>query len=295
MNTVSIVIPTYKNRGRLTDCVDSVLQQKCSLPFEILVVDDNDPASEYRKSTERLMTRYSDDDRVKYVKHEKNKNGSAARNTGIRVSNGDLIALLDDDDLFLEGKLEKQIEFMKEHPDIDAVCCFELKESVNEVNTKIHQGNATRDILMLQSNFQTSTLMLKRYVLETLNGFDESFIRHQDVEFMLRFYQAGFQLGCVPEVLVKMGKNDGGNIPTGEKLESLKSYFFSRFDGFIKQEDEITPGFANQVYAKHYAGVFLSHVKNHYWTMALKVFFKYFFKSPSTFWGVIYNSIKAHI
>lgn len=292
---ISVVIPTYKNRGGLSMCIDSVLNQDESILKEVIVVDDNNPESEFRKNTEAIMSRYCLNPKVKYIKHDRNKNGSAARNTGICAAKGNLIALLDDDDIYLEGKLEKQAKFLEDNPGYDAVCCFELKESGNDVNTKIHRGDATRDILLLQSNFQTSTLVFRDYVLKELEGFDESFIRHQDVELMLRFYQKGFTLGCVPEVLVKMGRNNGENIPSGEKLEELKRYFFSKFDNYIEFEEMKTPGFKNKVYAKHYAGVFLSHIKHLHWRRAIHIFNSYFFKSPRVFIEVLINSVKAHI
>ena len=112
MKTVSIVIPTYKNRGGLTNSVDSALAQDYEGLIEVIVVDDNDPNSEFRKSTTELMARYSDNSKVKYICHEVNKNGAAARNTGIKASTGDYIAFLDDDDLFLEGKLTKQVAYL---------------------------------------------------------------------------------------------------------------------------------------------------------------------------------------
>ena len=96
---VSIIIPTYGGSESLLKSVDSVLLQDYS-EFEIIVVDDNDPDTDARKKTELLMGKYTNDPRVKYIKHERNKNGSAARNTGFIESEGEYICLLDDDDFF---------------------------------------------------------------------------------------------------------------------------------------------------------------------------------------------------
>ena len=107
MQTVSVIIPTYKNRGGLIGSVKSALSQDYDGLIEVIVVDDNDPQSTFRKHTEELMNQYKDNDKVKYIRHEVNKNGAAARNTGLRAAKGDLIAFLDDDDLFLQGKLTR--------------------------------------------------------------------------------------------------------------------------------------------------------------------------------------------
>ena len=294
MKTVSVVIPTYKDRGGLVNCIDSVLNQGYEGLIEVIVVDDNDPNSIYRKQTEQVMHAYDNNPKVIYLRHLKNINGSAARNTGIRASKGEFVAFLDDDDIYLKDKLAKQVSYLENNPQKDAVYCFSSKIN-SVVREKVFENDATRDILLMQSNFQTSTLVFRRGILEKLHGFDESFIRHQDYELMLRFFHNGFSLGCVPEQLVVIGRNAGENIPKGKKLEEIKTYFFSVFKSFIDEENRKTPGFANEVYARHYAFVFLSHIKNFYWGKAVKIFFKYFTKSPIVFFRIVLNSFLIHI
>ena len=288
MQTVSVIIPTYKNRGGLIGSVESALSQDYEGLIEVIVVDDNDPQSLFRKHTEELMTQYNDNPKIKYIRHDVNKNGAAARNTGLRAAKGDLIAFLDDDDLFLQGKLTKQVAYLCEHPEFDAVYC-------HVASTAVIEGDGSRDILLLQSNFFTPSLMFRRESLESIYGFDESFRRHQDYELLLRFFAAGYKMGCVPEVLIKIGLNQGENIPTGEKVNQLKAYFFEKFQSFIDKENEKTPGFANKVYAKHYAGVFLNHLKHKHIIFAIQTFIHYFFKSPTTFIKVIEKSAIEHI
>lgn len=294
MNTVSVIIPTYKNRGGLNKSIDSVLSQDCPNLLEIIVVDDNDPNSEFRKATASIMKLYEGNKFVKYICHEANKNGAAARNTGIRASHGDYIAFLDDDDLFLANKLNKQVAYLDKTSNVDAVYCFAQRKG-RTVSTKSIEGDGTRDILLLQSNLFTPSLMFRRKALENINGFDETFRRHQDYDLLLRFFSAGYSIGCVQEVLIEIGLNEGENIPKGEKLNQLKSFFFEKFTGFIDQEEAKTPGFKKKVYAKHYAGVFLSHIKNGFYSMAFRTFCIYFKYSPMTFCGVVWRSFVIHL
>ena len=79
---ISVVIPTYKNRGGLVSSIESVLNQTYT-NFEVIVVDDNSPTSMERGTTEQIMQQFVNNPKVVYIKHEKNKNGAAARNTGI--------------------------------------------------------------------------------------------------------------------------------------------------------------------------------------------------------------------
>ena len=293
MKSISVIIPTYKNRGGLADSINSVLHQHCPELMEIIVVDDNDPDSEYRLSTVALMQQYADNPLVKYICHEKNKNGAAARNTGIKASKGDFIAFLDDDDLFLPNKLRLQTDYLESHPDKQAVYCFACRKG-KTVSTSVLEGNGIRHILQLRSNYFTPTLMFRREAVEAINGFDEAFRRHQDYDLMLRFFDADYAIGCVREVLVEIGLNLGENIPKGEKLNQLKAYFFDKFDKYIERENSITPGFKSKVYARHYASVFLNHIKNKNFQMALSTL-KYMPKAPLTFVGVIWRSLMAHI
>ncbi|MEE0237196.1 MAG: hypothetical protein UD961_13715, partial [Bacteroidales bacterium] len=69
---------------------------------------------------------------------------------------------------------------------------------------------------------------------------------------------------------------------------------FEKFNRYIDREDLATPRFKSKVYARHYAGVFLNHVKNKNFQMALSTL-KYLLKAPATFVGVIWSSFIAHI
>ena len=102
---VSIIIPTYKGYDTLGRSVKSVLEQSYK-NIEIIIVDDNGEGSENQIKTEDVLKSFLVDERVKYIKHKKNLNGSAARNTGFRHSNGEFIAFLDDDDEFLYISIE---------------------------------------------------------------------------------------------------------------------------------------------------------------------------------------------
>ncbi len=113
--TVSVIIPTYNRANLVSRAIKSVLNQTYQ-DFEIIVVDD---CSE--DNTEEIVKSFNDS-RIRYIKHKKNKGGSAARNTGIKRARGKYIAFLDDDDEWLPSKLEKQImlfEKLSKHYGVD--------------------------------------------------------------------------------------------------------------------------------------------------------------------------------
>ena len=190
---VSIIIPTYKRSDTLPCAIDSVLAQKYENK-EIIVVDDNDPLSDFRRNTELVMEKYSQEPSVRYIRHERNKNGSAARNTGFRASSGDYIMFLDDDDEFLNNKIEAQVNTLEgKTPDWGACYTKYIRMHNGAVHSTCNErkeGNLLKEELMRDLWVAAgSNLMIRRDVLEELNGFDESFVRNQDVEFLVRFFK----------------------------------------------------------------------------------------------------------
>ncbi len=290
---ISVIIPTYHNRGGLIEAIKSALTQD-GVDLEVIVVDDNDPNSLWRRNTENEMTLFANDRRVKYICHPFNKNGAAARNTGINASSGQYIAFLDDDDKYLEGKLRRQFNFLKSHLEYNAVY-GQILRSGKIVKKDLSEGDLSKELLLLKTYLQTSTLMFRAEALKEINGFDESFYRHQDYEMLLRFFKSGNKIGALQIPVTEFGRNAGENIPKGDRLENIKKHFLETFDNFIEEYDKESPGYKNDVYAVHYAPVFLSHLKNMHFFKAFKVMMNYSFKSPKYFWNPVKRSIILHI
>lgn len=292
-NLISVIIPTYHNRGGLKPAIDSVISQK-NVDVEIIVVDDNDPNTEWRRTTENLMKNYNGISNLIYIQHQANSNGAAARNTGIKASHGDYIAFLDDDDIFLPDKLNRQLNFLHDHPQYNAVY-GQMLRSGKIVAENLPEGNLSKDILLLKSHLQTSTLLFRAHSIKQIGGFDEKFYRHQDYEMLLKYFHAGNKIGAVQFPVSEFGRNAGENIPIGERLENIKRMFFNSFNTYIIDFDKITPGFKNAVYARHYSGVFLSHIKNGYYLKGIKHLVKYTCLSPKNFWQPVIRSAVKHI
>lgn len=291
MKKVSVIIPTYGGSKSLSDSIFSVLGQTYP-DFEIIVVDDNNPDTEARKNTESVMSNFSNETRVKYIQHDHNRNGSAARNTGFRNSMGDYICLLDDDDVFLPRKIEKQVAFLEMHPEYGACYCWRKKG-----NKEIH-GSYTGDLSqqLLEQSFTPTTcaLMIRRTCYEALNGFDESYRRHQDYEFLLRFFKI-YQIGVVEEVLVEIRGNEVYNQLKGKKLYEMKTRFFSQFGKDIDRIDENNPGFKKRVYASHFSSACKELIRYGNINLAIKAYRDYGVKGGLLFWKSFFEIISSWI
>lgn len=107
---VSVVIPAYNVSRFIGAAITSVLNQTYR-DVEIVAVDD--------RSTDGTLTELEKfRDRVRIVRHETNQGAAAARNTGVGVCRGGIVAFLDGDDLWAPGKLEAFVECFARHPDV---------------------------------------------------------------------------------------------------------------------------------------------------------------------------------
>lgn len=184
---VSVILTTYQNAALLPRAVDSVLGQ--SYPnIELIVVDDNDPASPARRATEAVMARYPT---ARYLRHPANRNGAAARNTGIRAAQGRYLAFLDNDDLYLSDHIARCVEALERQPACGCVLCdvLKLRAGLCWALVPALSGDRQKALLLSETALGTgSNLFVSAAAARALGGFDESFARHQDVEFGLRLF-----------------------------------------------------------------------------------------------------------
>lgn len=104
---VSIIMPSYNTANFISETIESVLAQTYS-NWELIIVDDCST-----DDTDAVVCPYLADDRIRYLKNEKNSGAAVSRNRALREARGKWVAFLDSDDLWFPEKLEKQISFMK--------------------------------------------------------------------------------------------------------------------------------------------------------------------------------------
>lgn len=240
MIKVSVIIPSYGIPVFLDKAIQSVLSQTME-DLELIIVDDNDIETEARKKTETLVAKYIGDERVSYIKHPRNQNGSAARNTGLAKAQGKYIAFLDSDDEYLPERLQKCFEVMEtQASDVAGVytgCEFRRGGSVYHVKTDVKPGNFLCDTLACTFEFCTgSNLFIRKTAADEINGFDESFLRHQDYEFLVRIFEK-YSLAAIPEVLV-VKNNENANLPDVNKMIDIKQQYLNKYMSVIETLNE---------------------------------------------------------
>lgn len=178
---VTVIIPTYNRGWILKEAIDSVLSQDFE-DFELIVVDDGST-----DNTQDILDGYARDI---IALRQDNRGVSAARNAGIASASGQLIAFLDSDDLWLPGKLSRQVDFFKSNPDVMICQTEELwirngKRVNPKKRHKKFSGMIFKHSLPL-CIVSPSAVVLKRSLLDKTGVFDESFPACEDYDLWLR-------------------------------------------------------------------------------------------------------------
>lgn len=235
---VSVIIPTYGKPIYLDKAIQSVLRQSLE-DIELIVVDDNDVDTEARKLTEAMVNREKEkDSRIVYIKHERNRNGAAARNTGIAVARGKYISFLDSDDEYMPDRLRQCYDIMEakgREVNVAGVytgCEFRRRGAVYNRYTGVRSGRFMVETLACSFMFCTgSNIFVRKRVVDELKGFDEAFRRHQDYEFLVRVFEK-YSIIAIPDILV-IKNNENFNLPDAEKMILVKRQYLEKFKPII--------------------------------------------------------------
>lgn len=237
-DVVSVVIPSYERPLFLKRAIDSVLVQ--TYPhFAVIVVDDNTPGSAARTETQTLVEEYGADPRVRYLRHQQNKGGAAARNTGIRASTGKYVAFLDDDDEWDPAKLEKQIDrFLHGPGSVGLVYTGATVVDVVAGKTYLEmptlRGNVFPELLAHNAVGSTSTIIVQRDLLRAVKMFDERLGASQDYDLYLRLAQV-CEFEFVDEPLIIRHKHPGPRLTTAvqNKIDAAEIIYRKYGDTFV--------------------------------------------------------------
>lgn len=214
MPNVSVIIPTYNCARYISEAIGSALSQTYR-DFEIIVVDDGST-----DNTAEVLDVYKGQIRLL---HQQNKGVSAARNKGIREARGHYVAFLDADDLWLPDKLGLQVQIMEANPDTAMVFTdgerlvkafptdYSLKplpqhsisdnkegfwHKITQVKIddgSIFKGNYYKDMLLGNLVFFTSSILVRKEILQKVGFLNENLPSSEDYELWLRMaYQHDF-------------------------------------------------------------------------------------------------------
>ncbi len=185
-SSVSVVIPAYRAARTIGRAIDSLLKQT-RRPNEILVIDDGSP-----DNLAVALAPYGE--RVRWVR-QANGGAASARNHGLDLAKGELIAFLDADDYWEPDKLERQLLVVDRHPEVGLIAAHYYVEfpgqprSLNHPPLPHHRDRPLcvggSEILAVARKIWTSTVLLRRAALGE-DRFDTTLKTAEDVDLWLR-------------------------------------------------------------------------------------------------------------
>ena len=194
---VSVIMSVYNGAEHVEEAIQSILKQTLE-NFEFIIVDDAST-----DSTPRQLASLADP-RIRVLRNANNQERAFSRNLAVQHASAPLIAFMDADDFAPPQRFKRQVDFMREYPEV-TVCAgiMEIYETGEVVRFPM-QDSAIRLHLMRHSCLPHSTWMIRREALTAIDGFDHSYIPAEDYDLLGRLSEAPQTcFACLPEVLLK--------------------------------------------------------------------------------------------
>lgn len=180
---VSVIMPVFNGETYLEAAMASVCSQSAA-EIQFIVVDDGSS-----DGTADILAGCSS---PVHVISQPNRGAPVARNAGLRMASGDFIAFIDSDDLWTPGRLQRQLQFMQEHPQVDL-----LQEHIQHIRFDGSQW-ANEDAPF--HALSLSAALFRRHLFDELGHLDETMRYCDDVEWFLRAQRAGVSLQRTDDV-----------------------------------------------------------------------------------------------
>ena len=227
---ISVVIPVYNRPDLLNRALSSVSKQTTQAD-EVLVVDDG-------SSSSPDLSDFHEDLEIHCLRREKNLGVSAARNWGIQQARGKWIALLDSDDEWEPEKLEKQMRYIDQNPQLLAIHTLEkwIRRG-NEVIPPAYldkSNNRLWERSLKNCLICPSSVLLHRTVFESVGWFDESLPVCEDYDFWLRLL-LNHPVGLTEEKLVR--KHGGHSDQISTTTWGMDRFRIKALEKILKRSD----------------------------------------------------------
>ncbi|NOZ28730.1 MAG: glycosyltransferase [Chloroflexi bacterium] len=256
MPKVSVIIPTYNHARYLGEAIQSALDQTYQ-DLEIIVIDDGST-----DSTPQVVSTFGD--RVRYVWQE-NRGLSAARNTGIRIAEGEIIALLDADDKWAPEYLATMVPALQSDESIGAAYCgWRYVDAHGKELPQIAIKTVPPDQLyatLAYSNFlNVCGVIVRRACFDHVGLFDESLRACEDWDMWLRILPR-YQMVGVPQALVRYrihGRNMTADL---ERMATARRAVVQKHFGPEEGDPATWPPIRRRAYGGLYLNMALAHLQ----------------------------------
>lgn len=233
---ITVLMPTYNGAKHIRTAIDSVLSQTFS-DFELLIVNDGSG-----DDTLKVINSYNDN-RIRIVTNEVNIGITKSLNRGLKEARGEYIARLDDDDIALPERLQKQCNFLNTHQDVVLVGSFVEYIDKNGNPIRIRKTPIKPRVIqyeLIYANcFYHSALMFRKEEILSIGGYNEDFKHAQDYELFSRL-RDGYKLANIPEVLIQYRMNPDSIVASPASQEIVHANALATIRKLVAQHTNVT-------------------------------------------------------
>lgn len=195
---VSVILATYNDEKHIKEAIDSILEQTHK-EFEFIIIDDGST-----DSTKEIIKSYNDD-RIILLENKKNMGLPYSLNRGLTIAKGKYVARMDGDDICYKERLEKQLQYMEEHPDI-TICGANRLQFGSGKSKKMYFPEKCEQLrvrLLFGSPIAHPSWFIRKSDFDKFDfKYNEEFRYSQDYELISRVLKK-CKIACVPDVLIK--------------------------------------------------------------------------------------------
>lgn len=201
---LTIIMTVYNGTANLPQAIESILVQSFD-NFEFVIIDD--------ASTDQSMAviKSYDDSRIKLIENKKNMGQTKSLNIGLQLAKGKYIARIDQDDISMANRLEQQVMFMEQNPEIVLLgTAYQTIDANGNLLAHYCPPTDHQDIVnsfTYYCPFAHSSVMFRRIPTLKLGGYPEEYIYTQDFPLWLKL-SSQYKVANLPEELVKIRKHN---------------------------------------------------------------------------------------
>ena len=189
---ISVIMAVYNRENTVEKAIQSILNQTYT-DWVMIICDDGstDRTYEIIKGYEQKYP-----DKFLIIKNDGNKKLPYSLNHCLKYVDTDIVARMDGDDWSTIDRFEKQVAFLKEHPEYDLVGTgVSVSDGENKIASIIKIPNPTKETMLKENAFSHASIMTYKRVYDALGGYslDPAAIRVEDVDLWCRFLAAGFK------------------------------------------------------------------------------------------------------
>jgi len=196
-DSIDVIIPIYNGSRTISNAIKSIQLQSFSGKVSIYAIDDCSTDDSVRV----LENLKKENENLLIIENERNFGNAFSRNIGLTHGNGSLVAFLDQDDIWMADKLERQVEVMSAQPDLGYVVGMQQFKLLDPDH--VPRWFNLEWLKSPQAGYLPSTLIVRRSVLNLIGGFSEDLRIGSDTDWFARARRMEIPYTLIPEVLVE--------------------------------------------------------------------------------------------